>query len=187
MSQVNISSCFQHLVGDNHVQIGIKCHTLDEGEIEMILVDLTTEHGEGLALQQHGFLVYVTEQFQGAALHACTTNNHVCQRFHTQLTRDFIQNYMHMAPQTVQKCLLTHEVFKHRLLMGQQVINNRLPTTVKKSNITHIDDDLMMISKFKPKVLHAGAFYLGAQEAVMVKKRGSMKSSKTSFFQALLV
>jgi len=36
----------------------------------VILVDLSTEQGERLALQQHGLLVHVGEQLQGATLHA---------------------------------------------------------------------------------------------------------------------
>lgn len=48
--------------------------TLDEGQIEVILVEFSAEHGERLALQQHGFLVCISKQFQGAALHAYSTH-----------------------------------------------------------------------------------------------------------------
>lgn len=44
--------------------------TLNEGQIKMILVHLSTEHGKGLTFQEHGFLVHIGKQFQWAALHA---------------------------------------------------------------------------------------------------------------------
>lgn len=58
------------------IDIDIQDQTLDEGQIEMILVEFSTEHGKCLALQQHGFLVYISKQFQGAALHAYSTTKH---------------------------------------------------------------------------------------------------------------
>lgn len=47
--------------------------TLDEGQIEMILIQFSTEHSKCLALQQHWFLVYISKQLQGATLHAYST------------------------------------------------------------------------------------------------------------------
>ncbi len=52
------------------IYISIHCHTLDEGKIQMILVVFSTEHCKCLAFQQHGLLIYISKQFQGATLHA---------------------------------------------------------------------------------------------------------------------
>lgn len=57
-------------------EVYYRCHTLDEGQIEMILVEFSTEHGKRLALQQHGFLIYISKQFQGAALHTYITEKY---------------------------------------------------------------------------------------------------------------
>lgn len=52
-------------------------------------------------------------------------------------------------------------------------------------NVPCISFDFPDISNYSPIILYNTN--LGAQETSMVKKRGSMKSSKTSFLQALLV
>lgn len=104
--------------------------TLNEGQIKMILVHLSTEHGKCLTFQEHGFLVHVGKQFQWAALHAWSTGNATFKPIWLLLS----MLLLFMASMTVIENILTHEVFKHGLLMSQQVVNNGLPSD--KANMT---------------------------------------------------
>lgn len=38
--------------------------TLNEGQIKVILVDLSAEHGKCLTFEEHGFLIHISKQFQ---------------------------------------------------------------------------------------------------------------------------
>lgn len=92
----------------------------------MILVKFSTEHGERLPLQQHGFLVYVSKQFQRATLHAYSTNKYRFVTANHQKNVSVIWIWFHKH---FLEAVLTHEVFKHGLLMSQQVVSNGFPTT----------------------------------------------------------
>lgn len=45
--------------------------TLDQGQVEVVLIQFAAEHSKGLALEQHGLLGKTREELQRTALHVC--------------------------------------------------------------------------------------------------------------------